>query len=307
MGVFLVRSYRFETLDVFTEQRYAGNPLAVVLQADDLTTAQMQTIAAEFNLSETIFVQEPVDPAHSAKVRIFFPTAEIPFAGHPTIGCAIHLALESAPEGDFETQITLEEVAGLVPVQVSCVAGRIRAELTAPVTPHAAHAGQMPLQAEIARALGLDLGQIGFGTHHPGLWQGGPSFLFVPVPDLRALAQARPCAPEWAQIKTLSRADGVYVYTQGQDCDYRARMFAPDGGIPEDPATGSASAILAAQLLASGAIDAGETALTLVQGVEMGRPSQIGLRILVREGRLQKVQVAGSAVPVSRGSLLPPG
>ena len=111
-------SLQFHTLDVFTATPYCGNPLAVVLGADDLSAQDMQTMAREFNLSETIFVQAPVNPAHTARVRIFFPTAEIPFAGHPTIGCAILLATSTQPEGDFSTEILLEEEAGLVPVRV---------------------------------------------------------------------------------------------------------------------------------------------------------------------------------------------
>ncbi|TAG15225.1 MAG: PhzF family phenazine biosynthesis protein, partial [Rhodobacterales bacterium] len=125
----------FHTCDVFTDRAFQGNPLAIVLGADGLTTAQMQTIAREFNLSETIFVQAPANPAHTARVRIFFPTAEIPFAGHPTIGCAIHLAEAMAPPGDYAMSLVLEEEAGLVPVQVWRKAGRTRAEFVAPVVP----------------------------------------------------------------------------------------------------------------------------------------------------------------------------
>lgn len=118
----------FHTMDVFTDQPFAGNPLAVVMGADDLSPAQMQIIAREFNLSETIFVQRPVDPAHTARVRIFFPTAEIPFAGHPTIGCALVLAESALPIGDAELRLVLEEEAGLVPVTVRRRQGRVVAE-----------------------------------------------------------------------------------------------------------------------------------------------------------------------------------
>ena len=128
----------FHTLDVFTGKKFGGNPLAVVLDADALSDAQMQTIAREFNLSETIFVMKPVDPANTAKVRIFFPTAEIPFAGHPTVGCAILLASKKYKDGcSFETSIRLEEVAGLVPVKVTRIGEVARAIFTAPVVPFA--------------------------------------------------------------------------------------------------------------------------------------------------------------------------
>ena len=127
----------FHTLDVFTETPYTGNPLAVVLDAGGLTKRQMQTIAREFNLSETIFVRPPVDPDHTAEVRIFLPETEIPFAGHPTIGCAILLAEQAQVPGDWTTLVTLEEQAGLVSVAVTRKGGRTHAELTAPVVPHA--------------------------------------------------------------------------------------------------------------------------------------------------------------------------
>lgn len=300
----------FHTCDVFTDRAFAGNPLAIVLGADVLTPAQMQAVAREFNLSETIFVQRPRDPAHDARVRIFFPTAEIPFAGHPTIGCAIHLATAAAAPGDFETRIVLEEEAGLVPVRVWRRGKETGAEFVAPVLPHAVADAPDPAAAldpdRLAAALGLDPGDIGFAAHRPGLWQGGPRFLYAPVATLAALGRARPIQPIWTEQMQAAGVDSIYLYTPGPDCDYRARMFSPTAGIPEDPATGSASAILAAQLLASGALGEGETALTLRQGVEMGRPSVIGLAVVVQGGRLAEVRVAGSAVPISDGRIRVP-
>ncbi len=186
---------RFHTLDVFTNTPFAGNPLAVVLDAGALSTAQMQTIAREFNLSETIFVLPPRDPAHTARVRIFFPTAEIPFAGHPTIGCAILLAETAHPTGDFATTITLEEEAGLVPVAVSRQGTRITAELTAPVVPYPV--GETPDTALLAAAIGLTVDEI--GPHRPGTFEGGPRFLYIPLRSLDALARARPCEPHWSE------------------------------------------------------------------------------------------------------------
>ena len=291
----------FHTLDVFTETPFAGNPLAVVLGADALTTAQMQTIAREFNLSETIFVMAPRDPAHTARVRIFFPTAEIPFAGHPTIGCAILLA-EAAHQGDFATTITLEEEAGLVPVTVTRQGSRISAELTAPVLPYPA--GGTPDLALLAAALDLAPGDI--GPHAPGVHEGGPRFLYAPLASLEALARARVVEPHWSRLIAAHGVDSVYLYAKGADCDYRARMFSPTAGIPEDPATGSASAILAAQLLANGALADGITRLDLHQGVEMGRPSTLWLTIEAAGGALTRVRIAGSAVRIGEGRLTPP-
>ena len=303
----------FRTLDVFTTRPFTGNPLAVVLGADGLTTAQMQTIAREFNLSETIFVMAPRDPAHRARVRIFFPTAEIPFAGHPTIGCACLLAVMDAGvgdavtgdagAGDFERHLVLEEEAGLVPVTVWRRRGD-GAEFTAPVIPHATEglvAGDL-----LAPALGLAAEEIGFAEHGPGVWQGGPRFLYVPVASRAALARARPIQPHWDAVMAAGGVDSAYLYTPGAGCDYQARMFSPTAGIPEDPATGSATAILAAQLLASGALGEGTTRLHLRQGVEMGRPSDLFLSVDAGGGILSAVRIRGAAVPLSEGRIAVP-
>lgn len=293
----------FHTLDVFTETPFAGNPLAVVLGADGLTAAQMQIIAREFNLSETIFVQAPQSPAHTARVRIFFPTDEIPFAGHPTIGCAIHLA-SAAHSGDFETLLTLEEEAGLVPVTVTRRGAQIEAEFTAPVLPFAV---KTDLQLDlIAASLGLAADQIGFANHRPATHQGGPCFLYVPVDSLETLAKAKPHEPHWSALMALAEVDSAYLYTPGDQSDYQARLFSPTAGIPEDPATGSASAILAAQLWASAALRPGTTRLTLRQGIEMGRPSAIGLTIDADTSGLRAVRIKGSAVPISSGHMRRP-
>jgi trans-2,3-dihydro-3-hydroxyanthranilate isomerase len=289
----------FHTLDVFTDTPFTGNPLAVVLGADELTDAQMQTIAREFNLSETIFVMRPQDPAHTARVRIFFPTAEIPFAGHPTIGCAILLA--EGALGDDAVQIVLEEEAGLVPVVLTRKAGRVVAEFTAPVTPHAATNGAVPDKL-LPAALGLAADEIGFDGHVPGLWQGGPRFLYVPVKDLSALGRARPCEPAWSQVMAMGSVDSAYLYTPNAD-GYQARMFSPTAGIPEDPATGSASAILAPQLWAAGAISTGETQINLLQGLEMGRRSEIALTVVCDVQGVKSVRVAGTAMRISDGRI----
>ena len=286
----------FHTLDVFTTTPFAGNPLAVVLGADGLTTAQMQTIAREFNLSETIFVQPPANPAYTAKVRIFFPTAEIPFAGHPTIGCAILLA-ETAHQGDFETLITLEEEAGIVPVTVRRQGTDITAEFTAPVIPYPI--SHQPDPALLAQA--LDLTPDDLGPHNPGVHEGGPRFLYAPVKTLQALAKARPIEPHWSALMTAAGVDSAYLYTAA--ADYRARMFSPTAGIPEDPATGSATALLASQLLENNALKDGTTTLHLQQGVEMGRPSDLRLTIDVAKDQLQAVRIAGSAVRIGQGQL----
>ncbi|MGI9400068.1 MAG: PhzF family phenazine biosynthesis protein [Rhizobiaceae bacterium] len=293
----------FHTVDVFTQKQFAGNPLAIVEEADGLETVTMQKIAREFNLSETIFIQTSDDPTHSAKVRIFFPTAEIPFAGHPTIGCAIHLAMKENPGAeDFEEVITLEEVAGLVPVNVQRVDGAVKAQFTAPVIPFAGP-GQSPSAEMAASALGLETSDIGIDSHKIRQWQGGPTFLYVPLNSQSALAKARPTEPGWSEMMDFADVHNAYVYTRTADgkAGYQARMFAPTAGIAEDPATGSASAILAVQLLDAGELSEGLNPFELRQGYEMGRPSDIGLEVDVEGGSITAVRISGSSVPVSSG------
>lgn len=296
----------FHTLDVFTTQAFGGNPLAVVLGADALTDRQMQTIAREFNLSETIFVMAPQDPANTARVRIFFPTAEIPFAGHPTVGCAILLASQKYKPGcSFETEIRLEEQAGLVPVKVSRIGGHPRAMFTAPVIPFVV---DVPLlsSAGIARALSLEPGDIGFGNHRSRLHQGGPRCLHVPVASREALARSRPLEPHWSALIAPLGTDMAYLYTPGGDSPkiaYRARMYAPTSGIPEDPATGSATALFARQLLDAEDLADGTHVWELEQGYEMGRPSDLHLEADVQGGQLAAVRVAGQAVQIMSGVL----
>lgn len=296
----------FYTYDVFTSRQFAGNPLAIVEEADALSTEQMQTIAREFNLSETIFVRKAQDAANTASVRIFFPTAEIPFAGHPTIGCAIHLAAKKYKQGcSFETTIRLEEVAGLVPVKVSRIGDVPRAQFTAPVTPFAVDVAAPPAEA-VAKALGLTAADIGFDGHVPAVFKGGPSFLYVPLASREALARARVMEPHWSNLFDGLGTRMAYMYVRGgdaSDTSYRARAYAPLDGIPEDPATGSATAILAAQLLAAERLADGTHRWKLEQGYEMGRPSDLWLEADVAGAKLVAVRVAGQAVQISSGML----
>ena len=297
----------FHTLDVFTNRRFGGNPLAVVLGADALSTEQMQAVTREFNLSETIFVMKPEDPANTAKVRIFFPGGEMSFAGHPTVGCAVLLADMKYKAGcSFETEIRLEEGAGLVPVKVSRIGDVPRAQFTAPVVPFRADV-PLPTVAETARALNLLPEDIGFDAHGLASLEGGPRFFYVPVKSRAALEKSRVLEPHWsALIRPMGGVDASYVYTRGGDnpkTHFRARMFAPTGGIPEDPATGSATALLAAQLLKAEALKDGTHKWQLEQGYEMGRPSDLFLEADVAGGTLKAVRVAGQAVKVMQGTL----
>ena len=280
----------FHVWDVFTDRPFTGNPLAIVESAGQLDGVQMQTLARQFNLSETIVLMPPRDPAHTARARIFFPTAEIPFAGHPTIGAALFLAGRDGLDA-----VILEEEAGLVPVRI--VDGT--AQFTAPILP-TPHGGAVSV-ALCAEALGLPEDAI--GPHAPGAFAGGPAFLYLPVADRATLSRARPREPAWSRLMDRAEVDAAWLY----DPEMNARMFSPTAGIQEDPATGSASAILAAQLLANGALPDGRTAFDILQGEDMGRLSRIGFEADVAEGVVEAIRISGRAVPVAEGRIRIPG
>ena len=298
---------KFHTLDVFTTQKFCGNPLAVVLDADRLSTAQMQTITREFNLSETTFVMQPENPAHTAKVRIFYPGGEMPFAGHPTLGTAALLAeLKQKPGCSFETKIMLELPAGLTPVTITRIADRIAGVFTVPVVPQHIP-GPLPAIADVAKALGLSVSEIGFDRHGLANIVGGPRFFYIPLESLDALARARVREPMWTEmLAPLGHMNAGYLYARGgsnKDTDFRARMFDPGGGIAEDPATGSATALLAAQLLKAEQLKDGTHRWQLQQGYEMGRPSELRLEADVKDSKLTAVRVGGSAVRMMSGEI----
>ena len=278
---------KFHTIDVFTSQRFGGNPLGVVLGADLLTTEQMQTIAHEFNLAETIFVMDPKDPNNTASVRIFFPTAEISFAGHPTVGCAILLAeMQKGLGRTFETEIRLEEVAGLVLVAVRNTGGATWAQFTAPVVPYPVSVPLPSIEA-VASALRLTPSDICPAGQDLGLHEGGPRFFYVPVASREALTLAQVRGPEWSSILNELGTLGGYLYTNGGD----------------DPATGSAAALFASQLHQTFGFADGTHTFKLEQGYEMGRPSKLDMEADAIGGKLVAVRVAGRAVRVMEGYL----
>ena len=298
----------FHTLDVFTTRKFAGNPLAVVLGADHLSTQQMQTITKEFNLSETAFVMKPENPANTAKVRIFFPGGEMPFAGHPTLGTAILLAeLNNKPGCTISTEIRLELKAGLTPVKVTRIAELCSGVFTAPVIPFHVNA-KLPSYEQTAQAMNLSASDIGFDDHTITSIEGGPRFFFVPVKTRAALEKSQVREPFWSELlKPLGNTvDAAYIYTRGGDgpgASFRARMYSPGGGIPEDPATGSATALLSAQLLSAEKLNDGTHHWQLEQGYEMGRPSDLRLEADVKAAKLTAVRVGGSAINVMNGEI----
>lgn len=296
-------SRRFVTLDVFTSRRLCGNPLAVVLDGEGLDQAAMQAIAREFNLSETVFVRPPADPQNRAALRIFTPGRELPFAGHPTVGAAALLALQGGLfAGD---QFVLEEQVGLVPCAVTGIAAE-QASIRFRLPRLPAEIGAAAEPAAIAAALGLPVGEIGFPGHVPTVMSAGVGFTLVPVRGLEAVARAWPQGARWAEAIRPAEHANAFVYareTIEAGHSFHARMFAPDLGVMEDPATGSAVAAFAGAVMAFDQPADGTQRLVIEQGYEMGRPSQIELTLEVRGGTLEAAFVGGSAVIVSEGTL----
>ena len=295
------------TLDVFTDRRFCGNPLAVVSDADALSADQMQSIARELNLSETAFVLKPSNPAHSARVRFFTPARELSFAGHPTIGTAILLAQRRTPlvNGESDVIVLLEEAIGSVRVGVRLRDGQAPfAEFDAPKLPEKAKTSP-PARDRIADALGLLPREIGFENHNAMCLTAGNTFAFVPVATLEAIGKAHIERARWDDAFGDDIA-GVYLYTR--ECihngsAFHARMFAPGLGVPEDPATGSAAVCLAGVVHDFDGLPDGIHKRVIEQGHEMGRPSSIVLTLVVSGGRLETVRIGGSAVRVIDGTL----
>ncbi len=298
----LVTGCEYFTLDVFTTQRFGGNPLAVVNEADQLSDQVMQKIAAEFNLSETVFVLKAVDPENTARLRIFTPTKELPFAGHPTIGTAILLAeLGANFSRDWSKTIRFEENIGLVQVDVKKTTdGPSYGELTAAKMPE--YVGGEPDHDSVASALGIRAKDIGFGLHKVAIYDAGNAPLFVPLASREVLEKTNPNACDW---KSLGAAGdfGIYAYCRGGNGsqEFHARLFGPENGIVEDPATGSAAVAFAGALNEALVLENGDHSWIIHQGEDMGRPSRIDLKAVVSDGEVVAVKVGGNALRVSRG------
>ncbi|MDB5499536.1 MAG: PhzF family phenazine biosynthesis protein [Phenylobacterium sp.] len=291
-------SYDFVTLDVFTDRRFGGNPLAVFPDARGLSDADMQALAAEFNLSETTFVLPPEDPSHTARVRIFNRTAEMPFAGHPNVGTGYVLA---GLGRDRDGALAFEELAGLVEVRVTRDAsgGLIGAVIDAP-RPLAL--GPELTAAQVAACAGLAPADVVTTAHRPVQASLGVDFFFAEVTE-EALARAAPDVAGFRKTAGETGAGGdrlsLFLYAMPGE-SVRARMFAPLSGTFEDAATGSASATLAAlRLSLSGAAEA---RYEITQGVEMGRPSRLSVSALRGPDGI-RASVGGGCVPVFRGEV----
>ncbi len=292
--------YRYFICDVFTDTRFGGNQLAVLPDARGLSDQRMQQIAREFNFSESTFVFPP-EAGHTRKVRIFTPSIELPFAGHPNVGTAFVLA--SAGEFgpiDQETTVTFEEKAGLVPITVrKREGGGFWCELSAP---QRISLGKTTSAAALARAVSLSPDDVATGTHPPQMASVGLPFLMAELRDRAALERARVNMDGLDAIVAEALSPDIHLYVRSKDeFDLRVRMFAPLDGVPEDPATGSANCALAGLL---GFYDEKPDASfrwRIAQGVEMGRPSVLEARAEKRAGTVEGIWIGGASVLVSEG------
>jgi trans-2,3-dihydro-3-hydroxyanthranilate isomerase len=301
-----MKQRKYLVYDVFTQEALAGNPLGVVLDCDGLDTAAMQAIAREFNLSESVFILPPDNPRHRARVRIFTPDYEMPFAGHPTVGSAVAIA-ELAPDNGADGVFVLEENIGPVRCAVTRSKGVTFAEFDLPKLPEAAPFKVTREQA--AEALGLAVHDICFEGHDVGAWNAGVPYVTIPVRGLDAAGRAVLDTVLWLKLTggvTGARAPAAYVYCREAtfpDSSFHARMFAGHIGLVEDPATGSAVASFAGQIMHFERPVDGPQQFWIEQGIEMGRPSRIRLEIDVEGGAAARGRIGGHAVKVAEGVL----
>jgi trans-2,3-dihydro-3-hydroxyanthranilate isomerase len=296
--------FDFVTVDVFTDRRFGGNPLAVLPNAAGLTAAQMQAIAGEFNLSETTFVLPPKDAAHTAAVRIFTPKFEMPFAGHPNVGTAFVLASRGAVHGRaVGDRVVFEEIAGLVPLDLLTDGGRlVGARLTAPQP--LSRGEEIPVDV-VAAACSIAPSDIETRHHRPCVAGCGTAFIFAEVKTRQALAAAQPRGDLFARHFPVDGATGIHLYLRdgAEGFDIRARMFAPLHGVPEDAATGSANVALAGLLASLRPETDLSLQLRIAQGVEMGRPSLLDASAEKRAGRVVETRIGGTCVSVMTGTI----
>lgn len=282
----------FQTVDVFTDRKFGGNPLAVIPDARGLSTEQMQSIAAEFNLAETTFVLPPKDPKNTAHVRIFTPKSELPFAGHPNVGTAFVLA-RLGRAGD---RFVFEEKAGLVPLDLMRENGAVVAARLA--APQPLTLGETVAPEIVAQAAGLQPGDI---IGEPVIASTGNNFLFAELRS-RATLQAASCNIEaFRKHLPMERTIGVHLYVTAPEI--QSRMFAPLFGVPEDPATGSANVSLIGLLALADPRPDLTLSRTIGQGVDMGRPSVLEATAEKKAGKVVATYIGGRCVPMLSGTI----
>jgi trans-2,3-dihydro-3-hydroxyanthranilate isomerase len=298
--------FKYVTLDVFTDKPFGGNQLAVFLDATGIPEASLIEITREFNYSETTFCYPPANPAHEAKVRIFTPGSEVPFAGHPTVGTAIALHARRT-QGSFDAKLVLEEGVGPVPVSVRADGPAPFAQFSVAKLPEVGP--PVPTRTTLAEILSLDPEDLISGVSAPQAVSCGLPFVIVGVKSVKALGRARIRTEKWEATMKSSWAPDLFLFAADPDSgpsNYRARCFVPSMSVPEDPATGSANACLAGFLAARAPERSGTLAWTVMQGVEMGRPSRIEIEADKTDGAIAAVRVGGRAVFVMEGSITLP-
>ncbi len=303
------RSLKFYQADVFTGQPFGGNPVAVFPDAEGLTDDQLQRIAREMNLSETVFVFPPTDPAAAARLRIFTPTQEIPFAGHPVLGTFYVLAhLKRISIQDGITRVMQECNIGLYPIEVHADQGSVvRVVMAQPKPEFLDPIGAIDELYLIAAALGIPKHVIAEAKWPLQVVSTGLPVLIVPVRTLTAVRSITPDASAIIKICERFGANGIMVFTTvtvESFASVHARMFAPKIGILEDPATGSAGGALGAYLVHNGVVEVGPTTEILIeQGYEIDRPSRILVQVKSEDDVIQGVTVGGQCVMVVEGTL----
>ncbi|MBM7659643.1 trans-2,3-dihydro-3-hydroxyanthranilate isomerase [Bacillus mesophilus] len=303
-----MRMLNYNLLDVFTTTLFGGNQLAVFSNGEGLTSEQMQMIAKELNLSETVFLFPPTTERRHFKLKIFTPAMELPFAGHPTIGTAFLLGEKKMTpySHDGLTALTVEENIGLVPLHLYAENGEItKAEMIQPI-PEVTD--QMLDYKACATLLSLDEQDLDTELPIQTISAGIP-FLFIPIKSLEAMKKIQFRMDVWQKLfsndENKRHIFAFSVETEQEDAHVHSRMFAPAMGISEDPATGSASGPLGFYLVENKLIEHHDGLITIIseQGIEMGRPSRIEITLERIEGKISKVLVGGSAVIIGEGSL----
>lgn len=286
-------------LDVFTEKPLAGNQLAVVPNADHLLDDEMQAIAREFNLSETVFLSKAQGERNTAALRIFTPETELPFAGHPTVGAAVVLGLKHNASA-----VRLEEKVGLITALVERRGKRGgEARFSLPRLPE--RVGKAPELRDIALALGIEVEEIGCGIYLPDVFSAGNIFYLIPVREPGVLKRIELNVGRWRETFPLGH-NSVYVFTETPmepGNDLAARMFSPGMGLAEDPGTGAAAAALIGLLAEHSETTSGQVDYILRQGHEMGRPCRITIQLRKQNDALVHGAIGGQAVIIGEGSL----
>ena len=295
--------FEFRQIDVFTDRPLAGNPLAVVLDADELDGETMQAVAAETNLSETAFVLRPTEPTADYRLRIFTPKRELPFAGHPSVGTAFALLQEGrfgSPEKDLSVR---QEVGiGVLPIKIEST---VNGPLITMTQGRPEVSERVEDAADIASALGCAADEVSHSSPGPRVASTGLRQLMVPMVSVEAVSLL---SPEWSALSLMERrldVTGISAFACDGHASVRCRFFSPRSGIMEDPATGSAAGALGAYMAVEGMLDVegGTAGLTVYQGLEIRRPSRIDVRVRA-DGRVPTlVEVGGRCVTVLRGKL----